>query len=152
MLILSILITLIAYGAFPLIFAKVRSKTISQKKYVVICYVVNFVVMAAFIALLGESSTGFPYLLWTGVFSAIGVKILRKNYVLEGSQPAPEPDRTVYLNKSPASPKASEPTTAQEQPSFCFCRKCGSKLPVDSNFCTKCGTEMVKVTPNEQTP
>ena len=46
---LSLIITLGAYCAFPLIFAKFRKKIITKKKYRVLCYCVNLAVMALFI-------------------------------------------------------------------------------------------------------
>lgn len=35
-------------------------------------------------------------------------------------------------------------TSQDNTVSFFYCRKCGNKLPADSQFCNKCGTELVK--------
>ena len=73
----SLVITLAAYGAFPLIFAKTRKKIITKRKYNVLCYCFNILVMILFVAINGEASSGGPYLLWTWVFSASGIKTLK---------------------------------------------------------------------------
>lgn len=39
---------------------------------------------------------------------------------------------------------SKESPTENEDSSYFYCRKCGTKLPSDSQFCTKCGTEVVK--------
>ena len=77
-LILSLLITILAYCAFPLIFALVRKEPIEQKKYSKFCYIANAVIMVFFMALNGGAANGAPYILWTSIFVAIGKKILRK--------------------------------------------------------------------------
>jgi len=82
----SLLITLVAYGAFPLVFARMRKKTITKKKYNLFCYCVNFLVMVLFVAVNGNSSSGAPYLLWTWVFSMSGIKTLKIRGVLEETQ------------------------------------------------------------------
>ena len=42
-------------------------------------------------------------------------------------------------------PKHPQMHTAQENTAaFFYCRKCGTKLPADSQFCNKCGTELVQ--------
>ncbi len=83
-LIVSFIITVVAYGAFPLIFAMVRNEIITKKKYNILCFAINFVVMVVFIAINGEPSSGGPYLLWTWVFSTLGIKIMKNRGVLEG--------------------------------------------------------------------
>ena len=95
LLLISLLVTLVAYGAFPLIFARVRKASITKKKYNLICFGVNLLIMILFIALNGSSS-GAPYVLWTWVFSAAGLKTLESKGVLEHPQPkaARSPTRT----------------------------------------------------------
>lgn len=97
----SLIITLVAYGAFPLIFARARKKIITKRKYNVLCYCVNFLVMVLFIAVDGETSSGGPYLLWTWVFSTSGIKTLRSRGVLEGFQPI-DYTKTATYNASEA--------------------------------------------------
>lgn len=84
---LSLVITLVAYGAFPLIFARVRKDIIAKKEYNILCYCINFLVMMVFIAINGKASSGGAYLIWTCAFSASGLKTLKRRGVLEGSQP-----------------------------------------------------------------
>ena len=79
-LLISLLITLVAYGAFPLIFARTRKAVISRKKYNLICFGFNFLVLILFIVLNGSSSAG-PYALWTWVFSASGLRTLEERGV-----------------------------------------------------------------------
>lgn len=83
---ISLIITIVAYGAFPLIFSRARKKVVTRKKYNILCYCVNFLVMMVFIAINGEPSSGGPYLLWTWVFSSSGIKTLKKRRVLDGFQ------------------------------------------------------------------
>ncbi len=82
----SFVVTLAAYGAFPMIFARTRKKIITKRKYNLLCYCFNILVMILFIAINGEPSSGVPYLLWTWVFSASGIKILKNRGVLEEFQ------------------------------------------------------------------
>lgn len=77
--IISLLITLVGYGLFPLVFAKLRKKPIGTKKYTVICYLVNVVPVIIFIV---GGSSGGAYILWTFVFSEAGKKMLRKKGIL----------------------------------------------------------------------
>ena len=130
-LLITILITLVAYGAFPIIFSMARKKTITKKKYNLLCYGVNFFVMFLFIVLNGKSS-GSPYILWTCVFSSIGLRTLKKRGVLEGFQKF----RPVYTDES-------EEDTFVDENKINFCRKCGNKLLANAKFCNKCGTEVI---------
>ena len=121
-LILSLIVTLFVYGAFPIIFAKLRKTPITQKKYTLLCFGINFIGLIFFIVLNGSASGG-PYLLWTWVFSSFGTKTLKQ--------------RELLLN---ASPTEAAPPAKKE--SIRFCRKCGTELGDDSRFCRKCGTEV----------
>lgn len=78
----SIIITLFAYCAFPLIFAKIRIAPISAKKYTFFCYGFNLLVLIFFLVINGKSS-GAPYILWTLFFSKLGTAILEDRHVLE---------------------------------------------------------------------
>ena len=85
---ISLVVTLLAYSAFPLIFARARKKVVTKKKYNWLCYGINFLVMIVFFTVLnGEPGNAAPYLLWTWVFSASGIKTLKNRGVLEGFQP-----------------------------------------------------------------
>lgn len=134
-LLLSLVITVVAYGAFPLIFAKVRKSPITKKKYRRLCYGINIAVMFLFIAINGGASNGAPYFLWTWAFSSWGTRILEGKGLL---------DDGTYIPSAPASaPKQSNPVATTDK--VCFCRKCGEKLIDSSRFCRKCGTEIVEV-------
>jgi len=90
--VISLLITLIAYGAFPILFALLRKKPIEDGKYRKFCYIVNGVIAVAFFVLRRRGNvndvTNFaPYLIWTFVFTALGVKILKKKDVKDIASP-----------------------------------------------------------------
>ena len=54
---------------------------------------------------------------------------------------APKTQEVIVQNKPVI--KSSNKTNAESNGYF-YCRKCGNKLPADSQFCDKCGTEIVK--------
>lgn len=148
----SLLITLVAYGAFPLVFARMRKKTITKKKYNLFCYCVNFLVMVLFVAVNGNSSSGAPYLLWTWVFSMSGIKTLKirgvleetqnKNYKNDISTEVAEVANTTISKDSMIA--ATEHPVSEEMPRIRFCRKCGFELIDGSEFCSRCGTAITK--------
>ena len=150
-LLVSLLITLVAYGVFPLIFARVRKAGITKKKYNLICFGVNFLIMILFIALNGSSS-GAPYVLWTWVFSAAGLKTLESRGVLESPQAKNDqkscPDQTVQIDETTVSGEAAiaenELLLPEEKPQIRFCRKCGFELFESSKFCSKCGAKVTE--------
>ncbi|MBR2473954.1 MAG: zinc ribbon domain-containing protein [Clostridia bacterium] len=119
----SLIVTVLVYGAFPIIFAKVRKASITKKKYKCLCFGINFIGMVFFVALNGVSSGG-PYLLWTWFFSSYGSKILEtQGLLLEENQPTQEP--------------------VEQNQKICFCRQCGTGLSHGSRFCRKCGTKVI---------
>ena len=120
--IISLVITLLVYGAFPIIFAKTRKKPISIKKYKRLCYGINAICLVFFIIINGASN-GAPYLLWTWVFYKLGIKFLTERGVL-----------------TDALEKIHQPPTLTNK--ITFCRKCGTKLEENIKFCRKCGTEI----------
>jgi len=128
-LLFSLAITLLVYGVFPVIFARTRKKEITQKKYTLICYGVNFLAMVVFFSTANGMTVNIaPCLLWTSVFTASGVKILKQRGVLEGFRPIDRPDRS----------------ESAEKPQAC-CPKCGFRLFADSAFCSKCGSAVVEM-------
>lgn len=80
-LLISLVLTLFVYGAFPVIFAKTRKKPITKKKYRILCYGINFAGIVFFVALNGAAAGG-PYILWTWVFSKYGIKTLESKGLL----------------------------------------------------------------------
>lgn len=73
----------VAYGIFPLTFARLRERSITKVKYYLICFGINFLVLAI-LFLLGKNAVyGGGYLAWTMVFSGFGVGKLRDGGILE---------------------------------------------------------------------
>lgn len=123
-LIFSLILTLIVYGAFPVIFAKTRKTPITKKKYKRLCYGINFIGIFFFFAFNGAASAA-PYMLWTWIFSNYGIKTLETKKLLS--------DLDVF-------PTEVETSTPDDK--IRFCRRCGSDLGEGSRFCRKCGTEI----------
>lgn len=78
----SLVVTVIAYGMIPVIVAKTRKGPITKKKYLFICYGLNFLLMIIF-ALLDNRSSMAPYLLWTWIFTKRGLNTLEYRKVLK---------------------------------------------------------------------
>ena len=105
-----------------------------------------------FIALNGEPSSGGPYLLWTWVFSASGVKTLKNRGVLEGFQHFVYTQTSTYQASQvmgsdialETEEKAETSPVQEEKPPIRFCRKCGFELIEGSEFCSSCGTAVIK--------
>ncbi len=138
--IISLIVTLIAYGSFPLIFSRIQKSNITKKKYYMLCYCINFAVMVLFIAINGEPSSGGPYLLWTWVFSSLGLKTLKSRGILGEGQIA-----------SHSRPSSIEETIITETPIVgdyqkCnTCQNCGYELIDGAAFCNMCGTKVFSV-------
>lgn len=111
---LSLIVTLLAYGAVPIIVAITRKKHITKKKYNWICYGINAIVMVLFIAINGEASSGSPYLLWTWVFNFWGTSILRKKGLLDKKSVnnAVATKTTPSVPVSPTTPPTPKKTSA----------------------------------------
>ena len=156
---ISLVITLLGYCAIPLIFAATRKAPITRRRFRVLCFVFNLIVMIIFIAINGEPSSMGPYVLWTGVFSSAGIKILNKKGRLitsakEGaaavlSPPASENVSSAALDElseinpvvEEISPEAEETTpVVAENTNDKYCTNCGFKLLSGSNFCSACGS------------
>ncbi len=157
-LLISLVITLAAYGAFPLIFASVRKTRITQRKYVAFCYLFNILVFLAFFALNSASggavSTGGPYILWTGVFSAIGAKKLKKKGVISETCETEAVDTAISDSDNAKQEEQVVSDVDQENieansidvaPQLRFCRHCGVEIAPDAEFCHRCGTKVVHV-------
>lgn len=114
--IISLVITLVAYGAFPLIFAKTRKKSITRKKYRILCYGINAIVMFLFIIANGRASSGGAYVLWTLVFSNRGIRILEYRDCLKEKTSFSEPNPSV---EHIISPNANEELKQSQKKSTC---------------------------------
>ena len=159
-LLISLFITVTAYGAFPLICATARRKPVTRKKYRGLCYGINAAVMFFFIVMNGGAVSIGAYALWTGVFSSLGIKILKSRNVLidlTNIEQQEEPERwteckvcgykekDIFYECPQCGNYASPYKISQEKPAQCdqilFCRSCGEKLIENSRFCRKCGTK-----------
>lgn len=146
----SIILTLLSYGTFPIIFAKARKTAITSKKFTFICFAVNFGIRCVGYLLIRGSYSIHPYLLWTFVFSAGGRHILKGKYLLVKNRKeiCPvckarlEPKKDGSLQCFTCGYPAQNQANADK---ICFCRKCGEKLIDNTQFCRKCGTEVVVV-------
>lgn len=140
-LIISLIVTILFYGAFPVIFAKTRKETIAKKKYKHLCYGINIVVLFIFAIINGTFNIA-PYILWTWVFSKYGMKVLGTKGLMPDSD---------YLEDSPVYLNQQETPNAE---TISYCRKCGNKLFDDSSFCNKCGTKVIynKITQDYNAP
>ena len=160
-LLVSLIVTVLAYGAFPFIFAKTRNASITKKKYKRLCYGINFAVMIVFMIIQSSANNStpynvFPYLLWTWVFSNYGTKLLGSRSIMT----IEDPNRVTeckscgfkdhnFFNACPKCGKYEKQNVyLNEEPpietdKILFCRKCGEKLIDSSRFCRKCGTETV---------
>ena len=79
--VVSLVLTIIEFGAFPMCWAYLRGNTITRKKYRWTCYGVNLAIDLVLHVLITSSAAGFysaAFLLWTTIFVAIGLKILDK--------------------------------------------------------------------------
>lgn len=81
---MSILITIIAYSVFPLLFAYFRQSSITSKRYRIYSFLFNFVlhVLLVTIGIFSNSATIAPMLIWTFVATYIGKKILESHGTL----------------------------------------------------------------------
>lgn len=87
-LLISLALTMVAYGAFPLLFAALRKKPIQQKRYMWTCLGANLPLMLAFLISSGDAFNPGPYFLWTCIFVAVGTKILKRKALLEDAKNA----------------------------------------------------------------
>ena len=142
----SLAFTVIGYAAFPFIFARIRKKTITKKKYRTLCYIFNLLVMFFFIIENGESS-GAPYFLWTWVFSAAGIKELERRGILENTHMVNYNQIMEYNRNINDEADTIEEVAIQMEEynatSIRFCRKCGFEMIEGSEFCSQCGTKIV---------
>ena len=161
---LSLILTIIAYMAFPLIrlwmnhgkFEKKRAKKIALW---------NSIVVGAFFCILtvagdsGSTWNAAPAFLYYWINCAV---LTDKNATAEPKekvnaentssyQTVTRPPQISNIGETPktygtynisGSDVALKQETIAEQPKIQFCRKCGNKLAEDSIFCNKCGTKI----------
>ena len=141
-LLISLALTLFVYCLFPIIFAKARQNPITKKKYLILCYAINFIGFVIFTAINCDAISAGPYILWTWIFSKMGVKSLCDNDLLLENEKT-ETNKKSLSNTVNNTQKPTQATPdVNTKDKVCFCRKCGSKLTPDSLFCNKCGTKI----------
>lgn len=161
-LLLSLIITVVAYGAFPLIFAATRKNPITKKTYRGLCYGINIAVTLIFLVINGGSFGGGSYLLWTWAFSSWGIRILETRGILtDGIYIANTPNCVTecqscgyrdknFFNACPECGRYAKRYVCLTEESkavadrILFCRKCGRKLIENSKYCGKCGTKIIQ--------
>ena len=142
--IVGVILTAAVYCVFPLIYAQLRCKRVTAKSYRTICYCVNFavtVLIMIFSLAVSSGSIGgasiWPYIIWTGIFTKPGVKILRSRGVLEGEIAEPQE------GEAPAENDALCAEAAQNaRQTLRFCTRCGFELAENSWFCSRCGASV----------
>lgn len=155
--IISLIITLVAYGTFPLIYAKFRREPITEKKYKRRCYGINAIAMVFFF-LLADKPSASAYLLWTFVFSSSGVRRLTKRGMIvdedsllsdnsEKASSAPEVQVGESTNDDTGSQQLAEqkPVGTKRNPKQRFCKLCGGAIDPDIKKCTKCGKQYFRL-------
>ena len=80
-LLISLVLTSVVYGLFPLLFSRLRKKPITARRYRIISFIANIVGVWFFIFLNG-SGGGAPYVIWTLLFTKLGIEKLDERGVL----------------------------------------------------------------------
>lgn len=154
-LVISLLITIAVYCAFPLLYAKLRRKPITALKYRVHCFLVNFLIMLVFKLITVGSSTS-PYFLWSTVFTYSGVKNLKSRGVLldpkmkecagkYAQNTEQESDTIINTVPSPDSlPSEITPAKPKKAKSR-FCKLCGNSIDPATKKCTGCGKQYFRL-------
>lgn len=143
-LVISLLVTLIAYGAYPLLYARFKKKPISKSKYKVKCWFFNFLPMLAFFLLSDRTPAG-PYLLWTSIFCHSGLNTLeRRNLLADPDTPVSSSETDMEYNgkyQQPAIPDSPKKTKYKNR----FCKLCGSPIDPTTKKCTGCGKQYFRL-------
>lgn len=151
-LVVSLLITMAAYSAYPLLYAYCQNEPITAKKFRRRCYLGNLVPMIFFFLFNGGSS-GAPYILWTSVFSAVGKNILARRNLLEDSDDfVPNQPETAIIDtkleqedvlqqETIVATDPVKPTKGKQR----YCKFCGSSIDQDTKKCTGCGKQYFRL-------
>lgn len=164
-LLISFVVTIFVYGAFPLIFAKTTKKPITKKKYKRLCYGLNIIGLVFFVVLNGAVSGG-PYLLWTWIFSNCGLKMLNSRGLLEDNEQPNglnngELENNSYENVEESTEKLQQNSdldidkmSPQEAAEYLIAEQLGEKyIPKEKQskktkikYCSHCGSQIDPVT------
>lgn len=151
-LVVSLLITMAAYSAYPLLYAYCQNEPITAKKFRRRCYLGNLVPMLFFFLFNGGSS-GVPYILWTSVFSAVGKNILDRRNLLEDSDDfvSDQPETPIIDTKLENEDELQQETIVATDPvkptkgKQRYCKFCGSSIDRDTKKCTGCGKQYFRL-------
>lgn len=160
-LLLAILLTAVAYMAFPLIRLAVNHGKFEKKKAKKIALWNSIVVGAIFLVITTAASSdgttwsaapAFLYY-WINCTLLTGKNIVsnENTETKQTTQPAEVPISPHASTSAMNTPPIAENNTQARSSSndnnvpkpILFCRKCGYKLPEDSIFCSNCGTRVV---------
>lgn len=148
-LLISILFTVLAYCMFPLVFASLRKKPISSRKYSAICFGVNFIVMLVFV--LFGSTSAVPYFLWTYIFSSLGKKKLLKKAVLNAVpfsndvERKPHSDSNLPAETGDAKEQCHSSETGCTNGKKRYCKLCGGIINPSTKKCNDCGKQYFRL-------
>lgn len=151
---LNLVLTMVLYGAFPMVFAVTRKKAIRDRKYKILCYVVNLLIKLVLYR--GSALNLAPYVLWTFVFSRFGITILGNRgvpaVVPENREVADEEIELTTneleegsISQAPVDmPQRKELTSVKTLAEVVknddiLCPYCGFELFEGSAFCSHCG-------------
>lgn len=144
----SLLVTLIAYGAFPLLYARFKKKPLTASKYKWKCYGFNFIPMILFFLLSDRTPAG-PYILWTSVFCHSGLKTLaQRNLITDNNVPVSTPSSATgmeHTGKLQQTAVVAATPVKQKKAKNRFCKLCGSPIDPATKKCTGCSKQYFKL-------
>lgn len=145
-LVLSLLVTLIAYGAYPLLYARLKKKPISRTKYKLKCWFFNVLPMLAFFLLSDRTPAG-PYLLWTSIFCHSGLNTLEsRNLLIDPDAPVLSAETDMeYTGEYQQSAVSVSPPAKPKKAKSRFCKLCGSPIDPATKKCTGCGKQYFRL-------
>lgn len=149
---ISLLITLAAYGAYPLLYAKLQNEPITAKNYRRVCYFANLIPLIFFF-FLSDKPSPWAYMLWSSVFASFGKQILeRRNLLADPDAPASVPsdelpsDSALEYTEKIQQPAAPVPAPGEPKKSKSrFCKHCGSPIDPLTKKCTGCGKQYFRL-------
>jgi len=137
-LLIDLAITVAFYCALPIIIARTKKQATTKKKYRWSCFLSNIVVWLVFVVLTGGNSSGGAYMLWTWVFSNVGLGILGKRNLLSDStvtSSISKNEKTILIGEN------DEDTAALASKNFFKCSSCGAYYPILHTVCERCGAK-----------
>ena len=116
--------------------------TFRFKKWIYTCYVLSIICSAALYYMAIQSLSLISIFGIIPFISFLGIVTIVVAYHISLAQCRPKNENysysiKTYENKIPN-------TLSEETQEMIFCHKCGIKMPIDSRFCEKCGTDISK--------